>query len=288
MSVSLSRRATPALADPAAVIGGLAVASMAAAAVCAPWIAPYPGDAYAIHLTQRLRPPSALHWLGTDRMGADLLSRVLFGGRTTLLVALIAVAAALAIGVPIGILAGWRRGPLQDGLMRLSDIFLAVPQLILAIAIAQTLGPALPNVILALSVTYWPWFARLTYAQTVSLQNEPYIQAADTIGAHPLRIVLRHMLPALAPAIIIRATVGLGFTILTAAALGFLGLGAPPDTPEWGRMVADARDYLPDAWWYALGPGGAILLLVVSFNLLGDGLRDLLDPRLSGPGRLPR
>jgi peptide/nickel transport system permease protein len=165
--------------------------------------------------------------------------------------------------------------------MRVSDIFLAVPQLILAIALAQTLGPALPNVILALSATYWPWFARLAYAQTVSVLNEPYIQAAQSIGAHPLRVVLRHILPALAPALIVRVTIGLGFTILTAAALGFLGLGAPPGTPEWGRMIAEARDYLPDAWWYALAPGGAIFLLVMGCNLVGDSLRDGLDPRMA-------
>jgi peptide/nickel transport system permease protein len=206
---------------------------------------------------------------------------VMFGARTTLLVAVVAVAAALAIGVPVGLVAGYWHGAWSEACMRVSDAFLAIPQLILAIAIAQTLGPALPNVIIALSVTYWPWFARLVYARTRSVLNEPFVQAAETLGAHPARILLRHVLPAIASTIIVRTTVGLGFTILTAAALGFLGLGAPANTPEWGRMIADARDYLPEAWWYALAPGGAIFLLVMGFNLLGDGLRDALDPRLA-------
>ena len=267
--------------DPAAALGGAIVLTICLAALLAPWVAPYPADVSAIHLTQRLHPPGEAHWFGTDRMGADLLSRVLFGARTTLSVAVIAVAAALLIGVPVGIAAAYHRGVAADALMRMSDVFLAIPQLILAIAIAQTLGPALPNVILALSVTYWPWFARLVYAQSVSALNEPYIHAAQTLGAHPMRVILRHLLPALTSAIIVRVTVGLGFTILTAAALGFLGLGAPPGTPEWGRMIADARDYLPEAWWYALAPGGAIFLLVMGCNLLGDGLRDVLDPRIA-------
>ncbi|HUD58830.1 MAG TPA: ABC transporter permease [Acetobacteraceae bacterium] len=275
------KRTRSVLRDPAALIGGGIVLAICLAAVLAPVLAPYPQDLVAMHFGQRLRPPSALHLLGTDRVGADILTRLLFGARTTLTVAVIAVSAALAIGVPIGLVAGyWGRG-LGEVLMRVSDVFLAIPQLILAIAIAETLGPALPNVILALSITYWPWFARLIYAQTLSALKEPYVDAALTIGAHPLRIMLRHVLPAVSSAIMVRTTVGLGFTILTAAALGFLGLGAPPDTPEWGRMVADSRDYLPDAWWYALAPGGAIFLLVMGFNLLGDGLRDLLDPRFA-------
>ena len=182
-------------------------------------------------------------------------------------------------GVPVGLAAAYWGRRIGDALMRISDVFLAIPQLILAVAIAETLGPALPNVILALSVTYWPWFARVVYAQALTALKDPYIDAAQTIGAHPLRVIACHLLPAVASGIMVRTTIGLGFTILTAAALGFLGLGAPPGTPEWGRMVADSRDYLPDAWWCAVAPGAAIFLLVIGFNLLGDGLRDVLDPR---------
>lgn len=273
----------PLVRDPAAATGLAIIVIVVALALLAPLIAPYPQDVAAMHWTQRLKPPSWLHPFGTDRVGADLLSTLLFGARTTLIVAVVAVAAALAIGVPVGLAAAYWGLSGGEFLMRVSDVFLAIPQLILAIAIAQTLGPALPNVILALSVTYWPWFARVVYAQALSALKEPYIEAARTIGAHPLRVILFHLLAAVSSAIIVRTTIGLGFTILTAASLGFLGLGAPPGTPEWGRMIADSREYLPDAWWYALAPGGAIFVLVIGCNLLGDGLRDALDPLTTHP-----
>src|SRR5207249_10640053 len=168
----------------------------------------------------------------------------------------------------------------SDLLMRVSDIFLAVPQVVLAIAIAQTLGPSLPNVILALSATYWPWFARVVYAETRSLQKEVFVESTAALGASPFRLVALHVLPNIASPIIVRTSIGMGFTILTAAALGFLGLGPPPPTPEWGRTIAESREFLPDAWWYAAAPGLAIFLPVMGFNLLGDGLRVGLAPRI--------
>lgn len=269
--------------DWSAVAGLAIILTLTVVAAFAPYLAPYPDDAYQIHLTQRLQPPSAAHWLGTDRLGADILSRILLGARATISVAVVAVAAALIIGVPVGLAAGyWSRA--APALMRTSDIFLAVPQLILAIAIAQTLGPAIQNVILALSVTYWPWFARIVYSQTLSAKREPYVEAAVAMGAAPLRVIVLHILPNIASPIIVRTSIGMGFTILTAAALGFLGLGAPPRTPEWGRMIAEARDYLPDAWWYALAPGMAIFIVVMGFSLFGDGLRDALDPKTARRG----
>ncbi len=155
----------------------------------------------------------------------------------------------------------------------------------LSIAIAQTLGPSLPNVILALSATFWPWFTRLVYAETSSVRNETFIEATLARGASPARVIWLHILPKIISPIIVRITLGLGFTILTAAALGFLGLGAPPPTPEWGRTIAESREFLPDAWWYAAAPGLAILLVVIGFNMLGDGLRDVLDPRTRRAGR---
>ena len=164
--------------------------------------------------------------------------------------------------------------------MRVSDIFLAVPQIVLAIAIAQTLGPSIENVILALSVTYWPWFTRLVYAEVQALKNETFIEAAIALGVPTWRIVLLHVLPNVMSPIIVRTSIGMGFTILTAGSLGFLGLGAPPPAPEWGRMISESREFLPEAWWYALAPGFAIFLVVMGFNLLGDGLRDILDPRM--------
>lgn len=270
--------------DRSALIGLVLILALVACALLAPVLATHPDDVFELHPAKRLRPPGPEHWLGTDRMGSDIYSRLLFGARITLLIGVIAVGASLAIGVPVGLVAGYYHGWPSDLLMRVSDIFLAVPQVVLAIAIAQTLGPSLPNVILALSVTYWPWFARLVYAETRSLQKEVFIESTSALGASPLRLIALHVLPNVASPIIVRASIGMGFTILTAAALGFLGLGPPPPTPEWGRTIAESREFLPDAWWYAAAPGLAIFLTVMGFNLLGDGLRDVLDPRLRRAG----
>jgi peptide/nickel transport system permease protein len=250
------------------------------AAVFAPLLAPFPGDVADFHTANRLHAPDEVNWLGTDRMGSDLLSRILFGARITITIALVAVGSAVVVGVPIGLAAGYYGGWPSNLLMRVSDIFLAVPQIVLAIAIAQTLGPSIENVILALSITYWPFWARLVFAETRSLKNEVFIESAIALGASPLRVMTLHVLPNIASAIIVRTSIGMGATILTAAALGFLGLGAPPPTPEWGRMIAESREFLPEAWWYATVPGVAIFMVVMGFNLLGDGLRDFLDPRL--------
>jgi len=266
--------------DRSALIGLLLIALLVAAALLAPVLSTHPDDVFELHPSQRLQAPSGTHWLGTDRMGADVYSRLLFGARITILIGLIAVGASLVIGVPIGLVAGYHHGWASDALMRVSDIFLAVPQVVLAIAIAQTLGPSLPNVILALSVTYWPWFARVVYAETRALQKEAFVESTAALGASPWRLTVLHVLPNIASPIIVRSSIGMGFTILTAAALGFLGLGPPPPTPEWGRTIAESREFLPDAWWYAAAPGVAIFLTVMGFNLLGDGLRDVLDPRL--------
>jgi len=266
--------------DRSALLGLGLILALVLSAVLAPVLATYPGDVFEIHPAKRLLSPGPDHWLGTDRMGSDIYSRLLFGARITILIGVIAVGASLVIGVPVGLVAGHYHSWTSDLLMRVSDIFLAVPQVVLAIAIAQTLGPSLPNVILALSVTYWPWFARLVYAETRSLEKEIFIESTAALGASPWRLIALHVLPNIASPVIVRASIGMGFTILTAAALGFLGLGPPPPTPEWGRTIAESREFLPDAWWYAAAPGLAIFLTVMGFNLLGDGLRDLLDPRI--------
>ena len=206
-------------------------------------------------VAQRLKPPGETFWLGTDRMGADIYSRLLSGARLTILIAVVATTVAVLIGVPMGLVAGYYRNWFSEALMRVSDVFLGVPQIVLAIAIAQTLGPAIHNVILALSATYWPFWARLVYAETRSQRNEVYVEAAIAMGASPLRVMVLHILPNIMSSIIVRTTIGMGGTILVAAALGFLGLGAPPPTPEWGRMVAESREFLPQAWWYATAPG---------------------------------
>jgi peptide/nickel transport system permease protein len=250
------------------------------AALLAPLLSTHPEAVWDMNPKNRLLAPSPTWLLGTDRMGADIYSRILYGARITMVIACIAVGASMAIGVPIGLWAGWTRSWIGEALMRISDVFLAVPQIVLAIAIAQTLGPSIENVILALSGTYWPWFTRLVYAEVKSLRNETFIEAAIALGVPTWRIVLLHVLPNVSSPIIVRASIGMGFTILTAASLGFLGLGAPPPAPEWGRMIAESREFLPEAWWYALAPGLAIFIVVMGFNLLGDGLRDVLDPRL--------
>jgi peptide/nickel transport system permease protein len=266
--------------DRAVLLGALLIALLVLVAIFAPWLSTFPNDVWDIHPKQRLLPPDGKFLFGTDRMGSDIYSRILFGARITIMVAIVAVSVSLLIGVPIGLIAGYYHGWFSDALMRFSDIFLAVPQIVLAIAIAQTLGPSIENVILALSLTYWPWFTRLVYAETRSLKNEIFIESTIALGASPFRVIVFHILPNVSSSIVVRSSIGMGFTILTAAALGFLGLGAQPPAPEWGRMISEAREYLPDAWWYALAPGLAIFFVVMGFNLVGDGLRDILDPRL--------
>ncbi|MGI9336459.1 MAG: ABC transporter permease [Gammaproteobacteria bacterium] len=266
--------------DRASMLGAALIVLLIVAAVFAPLLATHPEDVAEFHPQIRLMGPNADNWLGTDRMGSDIYSRILFGARITIAIAIIAVGVSVLIGVPIGLVAGYYHGWFSDALMRVSDVFLSVPQIVLAIAIAQTLGPSIQNVILALSATYWPFWARLVYAETRSIQNEVFIEASIALGAAPLRVMVLHVLPNIASSIIVRTTIGMGGTILTAAVLGFLGLGAPAPSPEWGRMIAESREFLPEAWWYATMPGIAIFLVVMGFNLFGDGLRDILDPRI--------
>lgn len=265
--------------DRTAALGALIIMLLIVVAVAAPVLATHPGDVSEFHPPERLLPPSAEHLFGTDRMGSDVYSRLLFGARITIAIAVIAIGVSVLIGVPIGLIAGYYRNWVSDALMRVSDIFLAVPQIVLAIAIAQTLGPSIENVILALSATYWPFWARLVYAETRSTLNETFIEASIALGASPIRVMLLHVLPNISSSVIVRTTIGMGGTILTAATLGFLGLGPPAPSPEWGRTIAESREFLPEAWWYATAPGLAIFLVVMGFNLLGDGLRDILDPR---------
>lgn len=265
--------------DRTAALGALIIVLLIVVAIAAPVLATHPGDVAEFHPPERLLGPSAEHFFGTDRMGSDVYSRLLFGARITIAIAVIAIGVSVLIGVPIGLVAGYYRNWISDALMRVSDIFLAVPQIVLAIAIAQTLGPSIENVILALSATYWPFWARLVYAETRSTMNETYIEASVALGASPMRVMLLHVLPNISSSVIVRTTIGMGGTILTAAALGFLGLGPPAPSPEWGRTIAESREFLPEAWWYATAPGLAIFLVVMGFNLLGDGLRDILDPR---------
>lgn len=266
--------------DVPAMIGLVIVLIVVLVAIFAPLLAPFPRDASMSHLLQRLKPPTAPFPFGTDNLGRDILSRVILGTRGALLIALTVVFIALAIGVPLGLIAGYRRGWVSELIMRTTDAVLAIPQLLLALALAQLLTPSLESAMLALSLTYWPFFTRTVYAETRRLTGSLFVDALRGIGASPARIMLLHILPNVISPISVRATIGFGFTILVAAVLGFLGMGAPPPTPDWGLMIAESRTYLPGSWWFATFPGLAILLTVTGFNLLGDGLRDLLDPRL--------
>ncbi len=266
--------------DRLALTGFLIILALVLTALLAGVLSPFPEDTHKIHPASRLKAPSVKYFLGTDHMGRDILSRLLFGARVTLIIAIIAVATSLLIGVPLGLIAGYLENWVSELIMRIADIFLSVPQVILALFMAKTLGPSIPNVILALSLTYWPWFTRIVFAETRSLKKSVFIEATEAVGANPLRIILLHILPNVSSSIIVRSSIGMGYTILTAAVLGFLGVGAQPPTPEWGVTIAESRQYLPDAWWYATFPGLAIFLVVLGFNMLGDGLRDILDPRI--------
>lgn len=264
------------------VLAGLALLSLPLlAALAAPLIAG-PPDLFQIE--RRLEPPSLAAPFGTDRMGADIFAGVVYGARTTLVIAASAVVVATLIGTPVGLLAGYWRNRVGDALMRVSDLVLAVPQIVFAIAVTQALEPSTGSVILALSLTYWPFWARPVYAETCAMRNEIHVEAAIALGASPARVMGLHILPAIASTVVVRATLGFAATIMAAATLSFLGVGPPPPTPEWGRMIAESREHLPGAWWYPLAPGAAIFVTVLGLFLLGDGIRDVADPRARRPG----
>jgi peptide/nickel transport system permease protein len=266
--------------DRSALTGLAIVVLVALVALLAYRIAPFPDDAFNSDPFKRLQPPDGTYWLGTDSLGRDILSRLLLGTRIALGIALSVVGCSMLIGVPLGLVAGYYGGWCSDAVMRVTDVFLAVPQLILALALAQILRPSLESAMAALVLTYWPFFTRIVYAETTRLRHALFVEALEGLGARPWRIMFLHVLPNVASPIIVRATIGMGYAILTAAVLGFLGMGAPPPQPEWGLMIAESREFLPDAWWFATFPGLAIFLVVFAFNLLGDGLRDIVDPRL--------
>jgi len=235
-------------------------------------------DPYEQILPDRLLPPSVQHYFGTDSLGRDIYSRVVHGSRVTLTIVFLVAAISTPLGLVIGVLAGYFGGALDEILMRLSDVFLAFPKLILAIAFAAALGPGVENAIVAISVANWPSYARLARAETLSVRNNDYIQVIRSMGASSLRIMVGHITPMCLSSIIVRLSLDMGTIILTAAGLGFLGLGAQPPVPEWGLMVSDGRQFLVDQWWVSTLPGIAILIVVMGFNLMGDGFRDILDP----------
>ncbi len=264
-------------ANPMAVVGLVIVLLLVLVAALAPLLAPQ--SPIAQDLAQRLQPPSAAHWLGTDELGRDIYARIVWGSRITLtIVALVAVIVG-PVGLLVGTVAGYAGGWLDTILMRVTDIFLAFPRLILALAFVAALGPGIENAIIAIAITAWPPYARLARAETLSIRHSDFIAAAKIQGASPARIVAFHIAPLCTSSLVVRLTLDMAGIILTAAGLGFLGLGAQPPTPEWGAMISSGRQYVLDYWWVATIPGLAIVLVSLGFNLLGDGLRDVLDPK---------
>jgi peptide/nickel transport system permease protein len=263
--------------NPLAVSGVIIVLALVLMAMFASWIAGQ--SPYAQLLTARLEAPSMEHWFGTDELGRDIFARIIYGSRITLLIIFLVSVVVLPVGLLIGTLAGYFGGVFDMFLMRITDIFLAFPRLVMALAFAAALGPGIENAVLAISITAWPPYARLARAETMTIRRSDFILATRMQGASALRIIWSHIVPLCLPSVIVRLTLDMAGIILIAAGLGFLGLGAQPPAPEWGLMVSSGRSYLLDQWWVATIPGIAIFVVSFGFNLLGDGLRDVFDPK---------
>jgi peptide/nickel transport system permease protein len=254
------------------------------ASLTAPWISPYPDQGRGEpNIAEKFEPPTWAHPFGTDNLGRDVLSRVLFGGRVSLVIGIGVVLFAAVVGVPLGAIAGYVGGRTDELIMRTTDVFLAFPPLLLAIAVAAALGPSLSNAILAIAVTWWPWYARIARGQAASLRRRHFVDAARAMGVRHLTIVRKHIVPNLLTPVVVQSTLDVGSAILTGAALSFIGLGVQPPLTDWGLMVSDGRVYFMTRWWFALFPGLAIFVTAMAFNLLGDSVRDLVDPRMGRP-----
>ncbi len=268
------------ISNPAALAGLVIVIVLIVAAIFAPWFSfgksPVDQD-----LAGRLAAPSGAHWLGSDELGRDIYTRTLYGARVTLTIVFLVSLIVAPIGLAVGTLAGYLGGWVDAVLMRITDIFLAFPRLVLALAFAAALGPGIENAIIAISLTAWPPYARIARSETMAIAHSEFIEAAVLQGASTWRILFRHIVPLCLSSVIVRLTLDMAGIILTAAGLGFLGLGAQPPTAEWGAMVSSGRDVILDQWWVATVPGIAILIVSLGFNLLGDGLRDVFDPKSS-------
>lgn len=259
------------------VIGGAVILIVAILAVCAPYIAPFSPEQ--IGAGRRLSPPGAAHWLGTDEFGRDILSRILFGARLTLYIGIVAVGIGFTCGVAIGAVAAYAGGWLGSLLMRTIDLLYTFPDVLIALGLVAFLGPSLTNAMIAVGISAIPYYARVTYGVVLAERQKPYVDAAQIVGAGHLRVIVRHLLPNVLPPMIVVASLGFSAAVLSAAALSFLGLGAQPPTSEWGLMLSTGRNYITRAPWMLIEPGLAIFVTVMAFNVFGDGVRDLLDPR---------
>ncbi|MCJ9670698.1 MULTISPECIES: ABC transporter permease [unclassified Neorhizobium] len=265
------------LGNPSSGFGLVVITILVLTAIVAPLIAPY--DPNVIDLGNTLKPPSAEQWFGTDELGRDIMSRIIYGTRISLTIITIVSVIVGPIGLLVGTTAGYFGGWYDTIMMRITDIFLSFPSLILSLAFVAALGAGLENAIIAIGLTTWPPIARLARAETLTFRGADYISASRMQGASSLRIIIKSIMPMCLPSVLVRITLSMATVILTAAGLGFLGLGAQPPLPEWGAMIATGRRYMLDNWWLVAFPGGAILLVSLAFNLLGDGLRDALDPK---------
>jgi peptide/nickel transport system permease protein len=263
--------------NPLALAGLCLVLLLVAVAILAPWLSPH--SPLEQDLSRRLLPPGAANLLGTDELGRDILSRILYGARTTLVIVGLVIVLVAPVGLAVGTVAGYAGGVLDGALMRVTDVFLAFPRLILALAFVSAIGPGLVNAIIAIACTAWPPYARIARAETLTIKNAEFIAAARLQGASALRIIWSHVVPLCTSSLVVRITLDMAGIILTAAGLGFLGLGAQPPLPEWGAMISTGRKFVLDQWWVAAMPGFAIFVVSLGFNLLGDGLRDVLDPK---------
>ena len=275
------RRAARAIRrDWLALFGLVVIAIVVLFALLGPWLAPIPGEGSGVvNMDDRLLPPSADYPFGTDELGRDVLSRVILGARIAVQVSLTVVGLAILIGVPLGAVAGYHRGLLDAVIMRITDLFLAFPPLLLALAIVAALGPGLQNATLALVISWWPWYTRIARGLAVSLREWPVVDAARAMGIREPTIIFRHVVPNSVGPIVVQATIDIGTVILAAGSLAFIGLGARPPAPDWGLMVAEGRQFILDEWWISTFPGLAIFFTVLAFNLVGDLLLRLLDPR---------
>jgi len=250
-------------------------------AIFAPLVAPYPDQGRGLsNLQERLVAPGMTHPLGTDNLGRDLLSRIVFGARVSIKAAIIVVLIVMGFGVPLGLIAGYLGGKVDELIMRFADMILAFPSLLLAIAIVASTGPSLLNALIAISIPWWPWYTRLVRGQVISLKEMQFVESAKAVGASSWRIMFRHILPNCLSPIIVQGTLDMGYIILCLASLGFLGLGTQPPTADWGVMVNDGREFFLTQWWISTFSGAAIFITVLAFNLVGDGLREALDPKI--------
>lgn len=265
---------------PLALLGVLLVVLTLFITIFAPWISPH--APYAINLNAKLTPPNATYWLGTDEAGRDLLSRIFYGARLSVTTGIFVIFITFIFGSTVGAIAGYLGGAIDEVLMRVADFFMAFPYLILAMAIVYSLGASIQNAILAIAVVFWPSYARLVRGQVISIRHRDFVDAARVGGATHARIVFRHILPQTGVALVIKASLDIGFAIVAIASLGFIGLGARPPTAEWGTLISQSRLYALSAWWYGVFPGLAVFLAVLGFNLLGDMVHELMEPRLRG------